>query len=188
LIGLPVGVIPGASAVTTLVSLTGFPGPEFHFHGFLPREAPAIDDLAPKLPAGVLHVFFESPHRIVTGLERLALALAPCWRDVQACCAKELTKIHERVFAGPVDEVLSHLRAHSASEGDLGEWVFAVWGSPVAVTSAAQLSDPAVLSTLECLLEFDLPPAKVARVISQKFGVDRALVYSEIVRRKGGGT
>lgn len=69
---IPVIPIPGPSAVTTLISVSGFSQPAFHFIGFLPttlKERKQLWDLVKKWPVPVC--FFESPRRIRESLDEL---------------------------------------------------------------------------------------------------------------------
>ena len=70
--GIPVYAVPGASAVLALLSISGAKESSFSFHGFLGREKKEREDWAKTVEAGGgLHLFFESPHRIVSALEFL---------------------------------------------------------------------------------------------------------------------
>jgi 16S rRNA (cytidine1402-2'-O)-methyltransferase len=94
--------IPGASALAAAVSVAGIPIDEFAFVGFLPHKKgrqKALDAIvARKTPT----VLYESPHRMRKLLEELTLR-APERRLV---VARELTKLHEEVAAGSVEELL----------------------------------------------------------------------------------
>ncbi len=100
--GVRVVPIPGASAVTTAVSLTDFPAERFAFVGFPPRRRSERKRMLASLAAlPMALVMFEAPHRVrdtladideVLGARRLILA-------------RELTKIHEEVLRGTAAEV-----------------------------------------------------------------------------------
>lgn len=104
--GIAVTVIPGPSAVTTAVALSGFAGERFVFEGFLPRKGPErrsriqslVDEERPI-------VFFMSPHRLVADLEALKTALGP---TRELAVTRELTKLHEEVWKGSLDEAIAH--------------------------------------------------------------------------------
>ncbi|OBI90754.1 16S rRNA (cytidine(1402)-2'-O)-methyltransferase [Mycobacterium asiaticum] len=112
--GLPVQCLPGPSAVTTALVVSGLPAEKFCFEGFAPRRGSARRTwLATLADERRTCVFFESPRR-----------LAACLRDAveqlggarQAAVCRELTKVHEEVVRGSLDE----LAAWSAG-GVLGE-------------------------------------------------------------------
>lgn len=104
--GVAVTVIPGPSAVTTAVALSGFAGERFVFEGFLPRKGAErgrriqsfVDEERPI-------VLFMSPHRLVADLEALEAALGPKRKLV---VTRELTKLHEEVWTGSLEEAITH--------------------------------------------------------------------------------
>jgi len=104
--GIGVTVIPGPSAVTTAVALSGFAGARFVFEGFLPRKGAerqrriqsfAVEDRP--------IVLFVSPHRLVTDLEALEKVLGP---SRELVVTRELTKLHEEVWKGSLEEAIGH--------------------------------------------------------------------------------
>lgn len=93
--GAAVTIIPGPSAVTSAVALSGFSGDRFVFDGFLPRKG---KERATRL-AGLAQeqrtiVVFSAPHRLLDDLEDLSGALGPARA---MCVVRELTKLHEEV-------------------------------------------------------------------------------------------
>lgn len=92
--GIAVTALPGASAVTTALQLSGLPNDRFLFAGFLPSKAhgrrQTLRELA-AVPATL--VFFESPNRLGESLGDMAAILG----NRPAAVARELTKLHEEV-------------------------------------------------------------------------------------------
>jgi 16S rRNA (cytidine1402-2'-O)-methyltransferase len=112
--GLQVQCLPGPSAVTTALAVSGLPSDKFCFEGFAPRKSSARRTwLAALADERRTCVFFESPRR-----------LGECLRDAveqlggarPAVVCRELTKVHEEVVRGSLDEL-----ATWASGGVLGE-------------------------------------------------------------------
>ncbi|WP_067968046.1 16S rRNA (cytidine(1402)-2'-O)-methyltransferase [Mycolicibacter icosiumassiliensis] len=112
--GLPVTCLPGPSAVTTALALSGLASERFCFEGFAPRKQAARRAwLAALADERRTCVFFESPRR-----------LADCLRDAvdelggqrRAVVCRELTKTHEEVLRGTLAEL-----ADWAVDGVLGE-------------------------------------------------------------------
>lgn len=101
--GLPVTCLPGPSAVTTALVLSGLPADRFCFEGFAPRKAGErrrwLGTLAGEPRATV---FFESPHRLAETLADAVAVLGPA-RAAAVC--RELTKAHEEVRRGPLAEL-----------------------------------------------------------------------------------
>ncbi|MDD4868652.1 MAG: 16S rRNA (cytidine(1402)-2'-O)-methyltransferase [Mycobacterium sp.] len=120
--GLPVTCLPGPSAVTTALAVSGLPVERFCFEGFAPRKGAARRTwLAALADERRTCVFFESPRR-----------LAECLRDAveelggarPAVVCRELTKVHEEVVRGSLDEL-----AAWAAEGVLGEITVVLGGA-----------------------------------------------------------
>lgn len=119
--GVAVSVVPGPSAVTAALALSGFEVPPFYVEGFLPRRAAERRRRLGQL-AGMdaVLVFFEAPHRLAESLADLAAALG----SRQAVLARELTKVHEEVHRGPLDEL--HRRAAGGGLTLKGEFTLVV--------------------------------------------------------------
>ncbi|MBX7209272.1 MAG: 16S rRNA (cytidine(1402)-2'-O)-methyltransferase [Verrucomicrobiaceae bacterium] len=106
--GLHVEVLPGPSAVMTALVGSGLPVMPFYFGGFLPHKKGARStELGAALRRECTSVFFESPHRIVSTLEILAM-LAP---EHLVVVARELTKKFEEFRRGTARTVYEHFNA-----------------------------------------------------------------------------
>jgi 16S rRNA (cytidine1402-2'-O)-methyltransferase len=104
--GIGISVVPGPSAVTAALVVSGLPTDRWVFEGFLPRRPSERRSRLRALahdPRTV--VLFESPPRVVTLLRDVLVELG----DRRAAVARELTKIHEEVLRGRVSEVLAML-------------------------------------------------------------------------------
>lgn len=93
---IPVTVIPGPSAVTTALVVSGLPTDRFCFEGFPPRKG-LTGYLAEVAEERRTMVFFESPHRIAATLAAMAEAFGP---ERRAAVCRELTKTYEEVRRG----------------------------------------------------------------------------------------
>jgi 16S rRNA (cytidine1402-2'-O)-methyltransferase len=96
--------LPGASAITSAVAVSGFPGEGFTFAGYVPRKPGERRRLFGSLPEHPV-VLFESPHRIRKTLVQLAAELP----EARVAVCRELTKLHEQVLRGSPAEVLAQL-------------------------------------------------------------------------------
>ena len=111
---LPVTCLPGPSAVTTALALSGLPCERFCFEGFAPRkDGERRRWLANLADEARTAVFFESPHRIGA---TLALAAEVLGADRRAAVCRELTKPYEQVRRGGLGEL-----AEWAADGVRGE-------------------------------------------------------------------
>ena len=112
--GLAVQCLPGPSAVTTALAVSGLPSERFCFEGFAPRKQGARRSwLASMAAEQRTAVFFESPRRLHACLLD---AVAELGGDRRAAVCRELTKVHEEVVRGSLDEL-----AAWAADGVLGE-------------------------------------------------------------------
>jgi 16S rRNA (cytidine1402-2'-O)-methyltransferase len=103
--GVPVSVLPGASAVETALVTSGFAAEQYRFLGYLPRRAAEREAMWDELAAWPHPaVAFESPKRL--GAALASLAAASPGRPVAVC--RELTKVFEEVVRGPVEELVRH--------------------------------------------------------------------------------
>ena len=103
--GFKVEVVPGPSAVTAALALSGFVGDAFSFLGFLPRrKKDRQSSLREVLYSAVPLVIFEAPHRLRAILTDLELIFG----DRQLAVCREITKRHEEVFRGTASEGLEH--------------------------------------------------------------------------------
>jgi 16S rRNA (cytidine1402-2'-O)-methyltransferase len=103
--GFAVRAIPGPSAVTTALAVSGLPADSFTFLGFLPRRGrERRERLAGAAAIPDTLVIFESPHRLRATLGDLLGALG----DRQLAVCRELTKLHEEVWQGFISEAVDH--------------------------------------------------------------------------------
>jgi 16S rRNA (cytidine1402-2'-O)-methyltransferase len=129
--GAPVHCLPGPSAVTTALAVSGLPAERFCFEGFAPRKHAArlawLETLAAEQRTCV---FFDSPRRLGACLRDAVDALGP---SRKAVVCRELTKTHEEIIRGTLAEL-----ADWAKGGVLGEIT-------VVLAGATPRADPAAL-------------------------------------------
>jgi 16S rRNA (cytidine1402-2'-O)-methyltransferase len=137
--GVPVTCLPGPSAVTTALAVSGLPSDRFCFEGFAPRKKAARRTwLAALADEPRTCVFFESPRRLLACLRDAVEQLGGARRAV---VCRELTKVHEEVVRGSLDEL-----ATWAADGVLGEITVVLAGA----TPGADL--PSLLAEVEELV------------------------------------
>jgi 16S rRNA (cytidine1402-2'-O)-methyltransferase len=169
--GIAVTVIPGPSAVTTAVALSGFAGDRFVFEGFLPRKGAErqrrIQSFVDEERAVVL---FVSPHRLVTDLVALEEALGPM-REIVV--TRELTKLHEEVWKGSLERAIAHWR-ETAGRGE-----FSVVIGP-AETEPDNFDD--TVSAARALMDAGESASAAAREAAGGSGHPRREIYEALLK------
>lgn len=112
--------IPGPSAITSSLLVSGLPTDHFMFFGFLPKTEIHVKQVIDKMSQinkiqKTSFIFFESPHRILKSLQWIA-DVAP--QSHIAVC-RELTKIHEEVLRGSPQEILDILSSRPSVKGEI---------------------------------------------------------------------
>lgn len=198
--GIPVRAVPGPSALTAALSIAGLPTDRFVFEGFLPARAAARRTRLAGLAAETRTlVFFEAPHRIGATLRDLAALLGSGRRAV---IARELTKLHEHVHRGTLEELLRALDADSniargeitlivegalaptieaaeSLEGEAAQGREAAPPPGATFPGAVRPASPGqLLAHALRLLLVELPPARAAAIAAQLAGVSRREAYA----------
>jgi 16S rRNA (cytidine1402-2'-O)-methyltransferase len=175
--GVTVTVLPGPSAVTAAVAVSGLPTDRFCFEGFPPRKpgerARRLADLAGERRT---MVFFESPRRLGRTLADMAAAFG---HGRPAAVCRELTKTHEEIRRGPLGDL-----AQWAAAGVLGEITVVIGGArddDGARPAATAESAAALVAAAE--REGSTRKEAIARVAAQT-GLPRREVYDAVVRAK----
>jgi 16S rRNA (cytidine1402-2'-O)-methyltransferase len=173
--GVLVTSVPGPSAVTTALAVSGLPVDRFCFEGFLPRKGGERRSLL----AGLADerrtmVFFESPHRLADALADCVGAFGPS-REAAVC--RELTKTYEEVRRGALSQL-----AVWAADGVKGEITLVVAGA----TAAPVELDAAALAAAVAAEEAAGATRKDAiRAVVVRTGLPRRTVYDAVVAAKG---
>jgi 16S rRNA (cytidine1402-2'-O)-methyltransferase len=171
--GLTVMSIPGPSALLAALTSAGLPTDTFLFAGFLPvKSGPRRARLEELKGVPATLVFFETGPRLTKSLGDMTAVLGPR----EAAIAKELTKLHESLVRGRLDE----LAASATSEPPKGEFVVVV--APPAA-GHAEPSDEAIIEQLEKVLRLESFRDAV-RSVAEVLNVGRARVYELGLRLK----
>lgn len=175
--GLPVTCLPGPSAVTTALAVSGLPSDRFCFEGFLPRrQGERLARLATLAAEPRTTVLFEAPHRLAASLLDMAAVLGA---ERRAVVCRELTKTHEEIRRGPLAEL-----AQWAQSGVRGE-----------VTVVLAGADPDRPAPIPAELAGEVARAETAGLtrkeaiaaVAQDSGVARRVVYDAVVAARGQG-
>ncbi len=176
--GIEVVAIPGPCAAIAALSIAGLPTDRFLFVGFLPAKQKARQVALEALSAeqGTL-VFYESPKRIVSALEDVALVLGEV-RVVSV--VKEITKAFETVKTGSVQEALAWLAEDERHRR--GEFVLLVQGAPA---HSGAVIDASTLRALGLASEY-MPLKKACALVSELTGLPKNALYeASLAQNKG---
>lgn len=103
--GISVVPVPGPSAVTTALAVSGLPTDRYTYIGFLPHKANARRRALESISGEIGTIIaLESPHRLPAALNDILLTLG----DRRLAVCRELTKLHEEVFRGTVSRAIKH--------------------------------------------------------------------------------
>jgi 16S rRNA (cytidine1402-2'-O)-methyltransferase len=176
--GFEVLAIPGPSAITTALAVAGLPTSRFCFEGFLPaRQRERRSELARLALETRTLVFFEAPHRIADTLNDLVVEFGGARRAV---VARELTKTHETIYRGTLEELVTQARGDANFQR--GEITIVVHGAPPSTSSV----DPQLLRRAVELLSKELPPSRAAAIAAQLTGATRNEAYALATRGASG--
>jgi 16S rRNA (cytidine1402-2'-O)-methyltransferase len=169
--GIAVRVVPGPSAVTAALAVSGLPSDRFAFEGFAPKKQ---GERMARLEA-LAHdprtlVFFESPVRAHTLLRDLMVAFG----DRQVAVCRELTKLHEEVVRGSISDVLSELSELK------GEVVVVVEGRRE--TPAPDMQ--ACVDEMAELVAEGMRKRDAAHAVAERHGVSANELYRVSIRRR----
>lgn len=118
--------IPGASAMTAIMSVAAFPGKRVIFEGFLsPKGGRRKNQLKNLMETGDAFIIYESPFRIVKMLQDLEDLCTEMEDDRPILCGRELTKAHEEILEGKPGEIRFDLENRPSVKGEFAVLVAA---------------------------------------------------------------
>jgi 16S rRNA (cytidine1402-2'-O)-methyltransferase len=169
---IQVQVIPGPSAVTMAIALSGLPTDRFSFEGFPPRTAGARTSTFEKLRFEErTMVFFEAPHRLKESLSDAVEVFGP---ERKGAICREMTKRYEESIRGTLSELLSWASADEV----LGEITLVIEGAEI--DSALRTANDMV----ERVREFEaagMDRKGAIATVAEEFGISKRLVYAAVV-------
>ena len=169
-VGAAVTVVPGPSAVTAALALSGMPADRFTFEGFLPRKgerrSARLGELRSERRTMVL---FSAKGRLLADLTDLAANLGD---DRQVVVTREMTKAFEEVWRGTLAEAVERW-----SESTKGELTLVVHGAP-----DGEQDLTAALEQVGQLVSQGAPMAAAVRQVAEMSGIRRRSLYEEALR------
>ncbi len=168
-----VTVVPGPSAVTTALAISGLPSARFVFESFLPRKSKdrqkRLDLLAAEQRTIVL---FAGKAHVVADLTDLAASLGD---DRAVVVARELTKVYEEVWRGTLGDAVSHWSSRELR----GEFTI------VAAGAERELADlDRIVAVAIDAIESGESMADAVRSTASEFGVSRRKLYEAVLNSR----
>jgi len=172
--GLAVTCVPGPSAVTTALAVSGLPPDRFCFEGFLPRKSGERRARLAELQAERRTcVLFEAPHRLLDALTDMAAVLGPTRRAV---VCRELTKTYEEVVRGTLPELVAW-----AGAGVRGEVTLVLEG---AAEPTVELTPAELVRQVGVREAAGLTRKEALAAVAAETGLPRRDVYDAVVAAK----
>ena len=167
--------IPGPSSPIAALSASGLPADSFTFLGFVPtKDSDRINFLEKLKYSSETSIFFESPGRILK-TTKLIKEIFGSKRNV--CLAKEISKIHETIITGDIDEIILYLE--ESSDHQRGEFVVLVGG-----LNYKEIGEKLVLlnEIIPHLLK-EMSASKAAKLAAKITSLDKDTCYKAIIEK-----
>lgn len=163
-LGVVLSALPGASALTLALQISGGFGNPVTFLGFTPKKVKK--DFFEKFLGSKTIVFFESKHNVMATLETLKESQ---YKNSKLVCLREMTKEHEEYFEGSLEEHIQYFEK-KLKKDQVGELTFVLEGSE-------SESLPSQIA-LNMLVEFRAAgPSQAAKILSKLCSVSREEAY-----------
>jgi 16S rRNA (cytidine1402-2'-O)-methyltransferase len=189
--GIDIEVIPGPTAMSAALALSGLPASRFRFEGFLARKgrdrAGQLDSIARD---HMTTVVYEAPHRVARTVADLADA---CGVDRPVALVREITKLHEEVWRGSLGEAAEKLRM--APDPPRGEWVLVIGARRASSAGAgetdraaatdAAATDEDILGALGARMSDGMDRRQAVADVASYFRIPKRRVYNLSVGRPG---
>jgi 16S rRNA (cytidine1402-2'-O)-methyltransferase len=173
--GFPIVPLPGACALVTALSVSGFTYPHFYFHGFLPaKSAQRKESLSALHALSAILIFYEAPHRIVATLKDCCAVLG---EDRPAFLARELTKTFETLHQATLKELLYLTLADRMQQK--GEFVLLIDAPAKKTQQDIQQADKVLGPLLEVL-----PLKQAVQIAAQLTAFSRNQLYERALSLK----
>ena len=174
---IQVKVLPGPSAVTTALLLSGLPTDRFCFEGFPPRTSTARFKWFSQLSEEERTIiFFEAPHRIV---ESLTDALSAFGRDRIGAVCREISKQYEEVVRGDLAKLLKWAK----SKEILGEITVVISGFD---PGSREISPDQLVNTVLKYEKSGITRKEAIAEVATEYGVSKRVIFDVMVAHKSG--
>jgi len=169
--GIRVTPIPGASALTAVLSACGLPTDRFVFEGFLPAKKKERRDRLGALRAEMRTIVcFEAPHRLLESLRDIHELLG----DREVVVAREVSKVYEEFLRGLAGELIDKLAGREIR----GELTLVIKGS----AGQAPVSEALLRAEIRKLKGDGMRVKEIAEVLAEKHSLAKREIYRMVLR------
>ena len=171
--GIKVSPIPGPSALTSAISVSGIASDSFSFFGFLPsKKAQRLKTFSAIAHSDETVIFYESPKRIRASAVDLRSVIGD---DRLVCFAKEITKSYETIMTANLPEIIDYLQ--SQQEHQKGEFVILISG----IDKDKRLQGERELDKILPILLGEMGASKAAKIAAKITGIDKKYCYKRAI-------
>jgi len=171
--GIKVEAVPGPSAVTTALSVSGFPSGRFCFEGFL-----SVNRISRKKHLEEIKsekrtlVFYEAPHKLLKTLADMREVLG----EREICVVRELTKIHETVYHFDFTSAIKHFEENAPR----GEFVLIIKGAKE--TEEPAMTPEEALALAKRLVKEGMSASAAAKEAAAASGLKKGEIYKALIQ------
>jgi 16S rRNA (cytidine1402-2'-O)-methyltransferase len=172
---IPVEVLPGPSAVTTALALSGLPTDRFCFEGFVPRTQGAREKYFENIKyENRTIVFFEAPHRLI---ETLEVATTVLGKERKAALCREMTKTYEETVRGTLNEI----QTWANSKEILGEITIVISGADA---GAKESNQQVIIESVRKLENVGMERKEAIAAVALELDLPKREVFDAMVAAK----
>ena len=173
--GWDVRPVPGPSSPVAALSVSGLPTDSFLYLGYLPHNKSERRKLVAQITnLRYTLIFLESPYRIVDSLEDLLTLLG----DRPICVAREMTKLYEEFWRGPISGALEYFKSREPR----GEFTLVVGGQLSVISD--QWSEEKLLAAVEDELKRGKSAKEISSELAEQSGWSKKEVYARVNQAK----
>ncbi len=179
--GIPVTVVPGATAVITALVLSGLPTRSYIFEGFLPSGKKQRREVIERMVnESRTIVLYEAPHHLVDTLRELSVEMG----TRSAVAVRELTKRHETLCRGSISQLLIYFETNEPK----GEFVLVIKGrdsEELKREAAARYDEMSVEEHYNKYIEEGMDSKSAMKQVAKDRGVGKREIYKALMEQKG---
>ena len=173
--GFDVRPVPGPSAPIAALTVSGLPTDTFLYLGYLPNKTSERRKAVGQVSSLTYTlIFLESPHRVVDSLEDLLSVLG----DRQICVAREMTKLYEEFWRGPISGAIEYFK----SKEPRGEFTLVVEGKKT--ENRGRWTEEDLLTALKKELQAGKSAKEISSELAEQSGWNKKEVYALINQNK----